>query len=112
GVSSYYNSSLSTKKNTPIMATIDGKAEFTSSLSGIPTIQLILNLNKHDIGIPSFHRCIDIDTWTSSPGVIEFVPPDGKFKLLDYKINLLENDASVNIWNYMGLVDLELVGGQ
>ncbi|KAG7841138.1 hypothetical protein KL942_002126 [Ogataea angusta] len=111
GASTYYSLGLSARKSKPVLATIDGTVYFNSSLSGVPTVQLVLNLNRHDLGVPSFHRCVDTGTWSRSPGVVQFIPPDDKFTLMKYKINLLETETPVNIWNYMGLVDVELVGG-
>ncbi|KAG7704100.1 hypothetical protein KL911_004389 [Ogataea haglerorum] len=111
GASTYYNLGLSAKKSRPVMAAMDGTVYFNSSLSGVPTVQLVLNLNKHDLGVPSFHRCVDTEIWSKSPGVVQFIPPDDKFMLMKYKINLLETETPVNVWNYMGPVDVELVGG-
>ncbi|ODV83736.1 hypothetical protein CANARDRAFT_29723 [[Candida] arabinofermentans NRRL YB-2248] len=117
-VSSYYNtqfksSKSNSKKYQPVLATIDGEIEFRSSLSSMPTVELMLNLHNHDLAIPSFHKCVDVERWIARPGALSFIPPDEKFILMKYHLNLLDDEeaSSGNIWSYIGLVDCELVTG-
>lgn len=86
----------------------------------IPTIELNLNNNGSNLGIPRFHKCVNIEDYIIDNGdsnllntKIKFIPPDGKFKLMDYNINLQNissNDMgliSINFENNLGLNDDE-----
>ncbi|CDK28988.1 unnamed protein product [Kuraishia capsulata CBS 1993] len=114
--SSYLGSQNTTKSfTTPIVARIDGKVIFTSRLSGIPNLKLVMSPGRHDLGVPSFHPCVDIAQWVQTPGTLSFVPPDGAFNLMDYSIDLLNNplysDNARELSSYMGLVSVDLTVG-
>jgi AP-3 complex subunit mu len=38
---------------------------------------------------PTFHPCVRLARWHDHPGELSFVPPDGKFMLAGYEVNLL-----------------------
>ncbi|ODV96930.1 hypothetical protein PACTADRAFT_32429 [Pachysolen tannophilus NRRL Y-2460] len=99
----------------PIVARINGKIEFTSHLSGIPDLELVLDVGRHDLGVPSFHPCIRIDKWLNKNGVLSFIPPDGKSTLAEYEIDLLNNEVygrnTREILKYLGLVSVDFRTG-
>jgi len=69
-------------------AVVRGDVICISRLSGMP--ELLLNFQSHRIFVPdcvSLHHAISIPRW-SKDGVLAFIPPDGKFKLMDYVIKV------------------------
>lgn len=40
---------------------------------------------------PVFHPCVRLSKWNAQPGHLSFVPPDGKFVLASYEVNMLPN---------------------
>lgn len=97
-------------KLVPTVAIIKGQIDFTSHLSGIPDIQLLLNLNGHSLGVPSFHRCIRTESWINRPGHLSFIPPDGKTTIMDYTIDLDQYPTS-KIQRNVGLVNIDYKDG-
>lgn len=88
----------------PISARSNGTIAFTSKLSGVPDLLLILQTpsdNKQKLGaapscglgFPVFHPCVRLTRWRDRPGELSFVPPDGKFVLASYEINLLPSST-------------------
>ena len=79
----------------PLAAFANGTIAFTSKISGVP--DLVLNLSvpggKHAMHrvmeLPVFHPCVRLARWNEKPGELSFVPPDGKFVLAGYEVNLL-----------------------
>lgn len=79
----------------PLAAFANGTIICTSRISGIP--ELLLNLStpsgKHSINniveFPVFHPCVRLSRWKERPGEILFIPPDGKFTLAGYGVDLL-----------------------
>lgn len=41
------------------------------------------------LDLPVFHPCVRLARWRDKPGELSFVPPDGKFILAGYEVNLL-----------------------
>ena len=41
------------------------------------------------MSLPSFHPCVRLAHWRSHPGELSFIPPDGKFMLAGYEVDLL-----------------------
>lgn len=82
----------------PLKATVYGTIAFTSKVSGIP--DLILNLTcpggrmaiESTIQLPLFHPCVRLARWKEQPGCLSFVPPDGRFVLAAYEVDLLGKD--------------------
>ncbi|OHT00176.1 Adaptor complexes medium subunit family protein [Tritrichomonas foetus] len=80
---------------------IRGSVEFTSRLSASPTCKLILTPSTHYEDV-TFHRCVEIDAHEAK--VIPFIPPDGKFTLMKYRITATQSNIPVWIspkfqWN-------------
>ncbi|KAI1389394.1 Mu homology domain-containing protein [Hypoxylon trugodes] len=79
----------------PIAAYANGTIAFTSKVSGVPDI--LLNLTgpsgKHNLRsvmeLPVFHPCVRLNRWRDSPGELSFIPPDGRFILAGYEVDLL-----------------------
>jgi AP-3 complex subunit mu len=79
----------------PIAAFANGTIVFTSKISGVP--DLILSLSspsgRHNIeslmDLPVFHPCVRLARWRERPGELSFIPPDGRFVLAGYEVDLL-----------------------
>ncbi|TAQ90202.1 hypothetical protein B7494_g1463 [Chlorociboria aeruginascens] len=79
----------------PLAAFANGTIAFTSKVSGVPDI--ILNLStrsgqqnfNHVMELPVFHPCVRLARWREKPGEISFIPPDGRFVLAGYEVDLL-----------------------
>ncbi|KAI0386801.1 Adaptor complexes medium subunit family-domain-containing protein [Hypomontagnella monticulosa] len=79
----------------PIAAFANGTIAFTSKVSGVPDI--LLNLTgpsgKHNLKsvmeLPVFHPCVRLNRWRENPGELSFIPPDGRFILAGYEVDLL-----------------------
>ncbi|KAK9782810.1 putative Adaptor complexes medium subunit family-domain-containing protein [Seiridium cardinale] len=79
----------------PIAAFANGTIAFTSKVSGVPDIIMSLTgrSGKHNLGnvmeLPVFHPCVRLNRWKESPGELSFIPPDGRFILAGYEVDLL-----------------------
>ena len=79
----------------PLAAFANGSIAFTSKISGVPDLLLTLSVpgGKQAVDkvfeLPVFHPCVRLARWREKPGELSFVPPDGKFMLAGYEVNLL-----------------------
>ncbi|KAI9671927.1 MAG: hypothetical protein M1817_002342 [Caeruleum heppii] len=82
----------------PLAAFAHGSIAFTSKISGVPELLLVLSApgggnGKNGIANlvewPVFHPCVRLARWRDQPGELSFVPPDGKFALMGYEVDLL-----------------------
>ncbi|KAK4194024.1 Adaptor complexes medium subunit family-domain-containing protein [Triangularia verruculosa] len=79
----------------PLAAFANGTIAFTSKVSGVPDIVVTLSgpSGKHNlkgvVDLPVFHPCVRLAKWREQPGVLSFVPPDGRFTLAGYEVDLL-----------------------
>ncbi|KAH6842521.1 Adaptor complexes medium subunit family-domain-containing protein [Chaetomium sp. MPI-CAGE-AT-0009] len=79
----------------PLAAFANGTIAFTSKVSGVPDLLLTLTgpAGKHNlrsvIDLPVFHPCVRLARWREQPGVLSFVPPDGRFTLAGYEVDLM-----------------------
>lgn len=79
----------------PLAAFANGTIAFTSKVSGVP--DLLLNLStpsgSHNLDtvmeLPVFHPCVRLARWREKPGELSFIPPDGRFVLAGYEVDLL-----------------------
>jgi AP-3 complex subunit mu len=79
----------------PLSAFANGTIACTSKISGVPDI--LLNLSTPSgrqnvesvIELPVFHPCVRLARWREKPGELSFVPPDGRFILAGYQVDLL-----------------------
>ncbi|KHN96967.1 Adaptor complexes medium subunit family protein [Metarhizium album ARSEF 1941] len=79
----------------PLAAFANGSIVFTAKVSGVPDITVSLSSpsGKHNVGgimeLPVFHPCVRLNTWKERPGELSFIPPDGRFILAGYEVDLL-----------------------
>lgn len=107
----YSASSLRTSsKLVPIVATIDGQINFISHLTGVPYLQMILKSSGLDMGLPSFHECIEMEKWMNDKNNLSFIPPDGNSTLMTYQIDL-DNLNRREQKEMMGIVDIDYQHG-
>lgn len=88
----------------PLAAFANGSIAFTSMISGVPDLLLTLSASGGKLGLekaielPVFHPCVRLARWREKPGEISFVPPDGKFVLAGYEVNLLPSYPDLKSW--------------
>lgn len=88
----------------PLAAFANGSIAFTSKISGIPDLLLTLSAAGGKLGLekaielPVFHPCVRLARWREKPGELSFVPPDGKFVLASYEVNLLPSYPDLKAW--------------
>jgi AP-3 complex subunit mu len=79
----------------PLSAFANGTIAFTAKISGVPDVLLTLSSpsGKHNLEsvmeLPVFHPCVRLARWREHPGELSFIPPDGRFVLAGYEVNLL-----------------------
>ncbi|KAF2675058.1 clathrin adaptor, mu subunit [Microthyrium microscopicum] len=83
----------------PLSAFAHGSIVFTSKVSGVPDLFLSLgsqaggpNALATTLNLPVFHPCVRLTRWKDRPGDLSFVPPDGRFLLMGYEVDLLGPD--------------------
>ena len=89
----------------PLSAFAYGSIAFNSKVSGVPDLLLNLSTGGKGAGMGGraeqlsrvmeravFHPCVRLKRWKDE-GVISFVPPDGRFVLGGYEVDLLGSDA-------------------
>jgi AP-3 complex subunit mu len=72
---------------------IRGSVEVMTKLSGLPFCKLVLPSQIHYEDV-AFHRCIETDGPDSK--VLTFVPPDGRFTLMKYRITATQ--TTLPLW--------------
>lgn len=105
----------------PIAAFANGTIAFTSKVSGVPDIALSLTgpSGKHNLAsimeLPVFHPCVRLNRWKERPGDLSFVPPDGRFILAGYEVDLLPftngKSGSLSSNNLKLPIDIEVKTG-
>ncbi|PHH84140.1 hypothetical protein CDD83_2410 [Cordyceps sp. RAO-2017] len=105
----------------PLAAFANGTIAFTAKVSGVPdiTVNLTSPSGKHNIGgvmeLPVFHPCVRLNRWKERPGELSFVPPDGRFTLAGYEVDLLPftggKGGSLSTHNLKLPVSLEMKTG-
>lgn len=68
----------------PVYAEAVGEVQVSCKLSGMPDLTLSF-LNSQVVDDVSFHPCVRLARWEQGRNV-SFVPPDGLFKLMDYRV--------------------------
>ena len=82
----------------PLSAFAHGTIAFTCKVSGVPDLLLQLTAagGSHTLAsgikLPVFHPCVRLARWKERPGELSFVPPDGRFLLAGYEVDLLGSD--------------------
>ena len=101
----------------PLAAFANGTIAFTSKVSGVPDITLSLTCpsGKHNLGsileLPVFHPCVRLAKWKERPGELSFIPPDGRFILAGYEVNLLPFTDTLPTGNLKLPVNLDVKTG-
>ncbi|KAK4126732.1 hypothetical protein N657DRAFT_677471 [Parathielavia appendiculata] len=102
----------------PLAAFAHGTIAFTSKVSGVP--DLIMTLTAPGSGggrkgggsggglagmveLPVFHPCVRLNRWREQPGVLSFVPPDGRFILGGYEVDLMPGFSEKDGVSLLGL---------
>ena len=68
---------------------ITGIFNCRSYLSGnVPFVSINVYKNGYDLGFPSLHPCIEIDQSDSQTTELSFIPPNGKFRLMEYNLEI------------------------
>ncbi|KAF2257744.1 clathrin adaptor, mu subunit [Lojkania enalia] len=76
----------------PLSAIANGTIAFTAKVSGVPDLLLHLGCPggiSNTVVLPVFHPCVRLNRWRERPGELSFVPPDGRFVLAGYEVDLL-----------------------
>lgn len=76
----------------PLAAVANGMIAFTAKVSGVPDLLLQLGCPggiSNAVSLPTFHPCVRLNRWKDRPGELSFVPPDGRFTLAGYEVDLL-----------------------
>jgi AP-3 complex subunit mu len=76
----------------PLSAIANGTVAFTAKVSGVPDLLLMLGCPGgvgNAMALPVFHPCVRLNRWKERPGELSFVPPDGRFVLAGYEVDLL-----------------------
>lgn len=93
----------------PLAAFANGSIAFTSKISGVPDLLLTLSASGGKLGmekaieLPVFHPCVRLARWKERPGELSFVPPDGKFMLAGYEVNLMLSNLDLKSWSNTNL---------
>ncbi|GFZ07230.1 clathrin adaptor complexes medium subunit family protein [Actinidia rufa] len=66
---------------------INGEVQVNSHLSGLPDLTLSF-ANPSILNDVRFHPCVRFRPWESHQ-ILSFVPPDGQFKLMSYRSNVI-----------------------
>lgn len=88
----------------PLAAFANGSIAFTSKVSGVPDLLLTLatssgsNIDRaaqltRIMERPVFHPCVRLARWREA-GTLSFVPPDGRFVLAGYQVDLLNSPSA------------------
>lgn len=80
----------------PLAALANGTIAFTAKVSGVPDLNLSLSCPggvANAVSLPVFHPCVRLNRWKERPGDLSFVPPDGRFVLAAYEVDLLGDAA-------------------
>ncbi len=93
----------------PLSAFANGSIAFTSKISGVPDLLLTLSASGGRLGmekaldLPVFHPCVRLARWKEKPGELSFVPPDGRFMLAGYEVNLMPSSPDLKSWSNTNL---------
>lgn len=93
----------------PLSAFANGSIAFTSKISGVPDLLLTLSASGGKLGmekaieLPVFHPCVRLARWKERPGELSFVPPDGRFMLAGYEVNLMPSNPDLKSWSNTNL---------
>ncbi|CCF58004.1 hypothetical protein KAFR_0D03560 [Kazachstania africana CBS 2517] len=85
---------------------INGSVSVDSSIGGVPMLEVSFGGCDFKDIIPKFHDCVEVNEFLTNDGnIIKFIPPDGKFQLMEYSMALSsfnDNLISCNFTNGLG----------
>eukprot|EP01132_Coremiostelium_polycephalum_P010896 gene10896-13351_t len=81
---------------------VNGEIQVNCKLSGMPDLTLTFN-NPRMLDDVSFHPCVRYSRWENDR-VISFIPPDGSFKLLNYRVKGI-NQLPISVKPQIGFGD-------
>ena len=82
-----------------IAAFSHGTIAFNCKVSGVPDLLLTMSAPGGKASVskaienPVFHPCVRLARWRERPGELSFVPPDGRFVLASYGVDLLPDNS-------------------
>lgn len=85
-----------------LSAISSGSILFTAKISGVPDLTLSLTAPggptamRDRLQLPVFHPCVRLGRWKERPGELSFIPPDGRFVLAGYEVDLLPVDPEAD----------------
>ncbi|KAJ5662367.1 uncharacterized protein N7477_009983 [Penicillium maclennaniae] len=85
-----------------LSAMASGTIAFTAKISGVPDMLLSLSAPggqqslARKIELPVFHPSVRLARWREKPGELSFIPPDGRFILAGYEVDLLPIDPDLD----------------
>ena len=94
---------------TLINGSLSGKIDVKCYLSGNPTVQLKLRTSGHPLDNSALHRCVELGE--AGVATMNFVPPDGRFTLAEYAIDLSAISQAARRLTNLGLVTVSLASG-
>lgn len=72
-----------------VCGTICGTLNFRSHVSENPMVEIQLDLAGNYLGVPALHECVESEADSSNIFErLKFIPPDGKFCLMEYSLDL------------------------
>ncbi|SCU94828.1 LADA_0G11606g1_1 [Lachancea dasiensis] len=98
---------LKTGRLHTVRGILEGSIDFRSQLTGDPVVALSLNLAGHNLGIPALHSCCQAHKEHQRIDELQFIPPDGKFQLMKYTVDLENAAAGGKSQTNMGLVAVD-----
>lgn len=72
-----------------------------------PFVTIDLNNHGYDLGFPSLHRCVELDQFDSQNTNISFIPPNGKFRLMEYNLDIQKERYGIISLDYSNNLGIE-----
>ncbi|KEH24466.1 putative clathrin adaptor, mu subunit [Medicago truncatula] len=77
------------RDGTLVKCEINGEVQVNSHITGLPDLTLSFT-NPSILDDVRFHPCVRFRPWESNQ-ILSFVPPDGQFKLMNYRVRKLKS---------------------
>lgn len=77
------------RDGTLVKCEINGEVQVNSHITGLPDLTLSF-VNPSILDDVRFHPCVRFRPWESNQ-ILSFVPPDGQFKLMNYRVRKLKS---------------------
>lgn len=96
---------VSSQRLAPVTATINGRIDCLSHISGVPQLQILFNTAFTYIDAAQLHPCIRAESWERSRS-LSFIPPDGQSTLMTYLVDLDELPEKTQM-KMLGLLEFD-----